>query len=148
MKKWSPLTAEISTIVYPTEMEDKVRELLRSLCGEVSSVKEERFSSHYGYTFKVLTYELPHKSAEELLRRVICSLDRIDLLSLMETLGMRLEGRDLYIRLSKQDLAMGSFKLYKGDPGGYFRLKFSFKRADLEGIREEIMKVERSCTQT
>lgn len=135
-------------MVYPTEVEDKVRELLRSLCGEDCSVKEERFSSHYGYSFKVLTCELPPNSAEELLKRVICSLDKFDLMSLMETLSARLEGRNLYIRLSKQDLAVGVFKLYKGDSGGYLRLKFPFRKADLESIREAITKVGRDCTQT
>ena len=142
------LTAEISTMVYPTEVEDRVRELLLSLCGRDCALEEERFSSHYGYSFKVLTCKLPSEPANNLLRRVICSLDRSDLLSLMETLDTRLEGRNLYIRLSKRDLAIGAFKLYGGDSGGYLRLRFSFRRADPSEIRETIAKVERSCTQT
>ncbi|MEM1984026.1 MAG: RNA-binding domain-containing protein [Candidatus Korarchaeum sp.] len=142
------LTAEISTMVYPTEVEGKVRELLHSLCGEDCSVREERFSSHYGYSFKVLTCEVTPELTVELLKRVICSLDRFDLMSLMETLDTRLEGRNLYIRLSKQDLAMGTFRLYKGDPGGYLRLKFSFDKAVLEDVRDALIKVGRDCTQT
>lgn len=148
MKRVALLTAEISTMVYPTEVEDKVRKLLRSLCGEDCDIKEERFSSHYGYSFKVLTCKVSPKLADELLRKIICSLERSDLISLMETLDTRLEGRNLYIRLSKQDLAMGAFRLYEGDPGGYLRLKFSFGKADLEDIRGMVMKVERDCTQT
>ncbi len=136
------LSAEISTMLYPSEVEERVRSLLLSLCD--CEIREERVSSHYGYSFKVLTCNLSGERAEELLRKVLCSLSESELSSLLDNIDKYVEGRNLYIRLSKQDLALGRFKMYEGDPGGYIRIKFSFKRA-LE--REEMRKVEESCTQ-
>lgn len=141
-------TAEISTMIYPTEVESRVKELILSLCGEGCEIREERFSSHYGYSFRVLTCTLSGEPAESLLRRIICSLDRFDLISLLENLDSHVEGRNLYIRLSKQDLALGRFKLYRGDPGGYLRLRFLLRISGSDRIREEMMRVGEGCTQT
>jgi RNA binding exosome subunit len=136
------LSAEISTMLYPSEVEERVRSLLLSLCD--CEIREERVSSHYGYSFKVLTCNLSGERAEELLRKVICSLSNFELSSLLDNIERYVEGRHLYIRLSKQDLALGRFKIYEGDPGGYIRIKFSFKSAS---EIEEIRKVGESCTQ-
>jgi RNA binding exosome subunit len=138
------LSAEISTMLYPSEVEERVRSLILSLCGDCE-IKEERISSHYGYSFKVLTCDLSGESAEGLLRRVLCSLNELELYSLLDSIDKYIEGRHLYIRLSKQDLALGRFKIYEGGPGGYIRIKFSFK-GSLD-IKEEVRKVEESCTQ-
>lgn len=144
MKRES-FSVEISTMVYPTEVDERVKQLMLSICGGRCEIKEEKFSSHYGYSFKVLSCTLTGIAAEELLRKILCSLEKQDVLSLLRDLSNHLDGRHLYLRLSKQDLALGVFKLYSGDPGGYFRLKFSFRRSDPEEIRASLMRVEEDC---
>ncbi len=133
-------SAEITTMVYPTEMEERVRDLLLELAREKGSLKEEKFTSHYGYSFKILTVKLDKEEAESLLKRIICSLSEFDFFSLMGTLESHIDGRDLYLRLDKQDLALGRYTIFTGDPGGYVRIRLTFRKkaVDLEPVLREM----------
>ncbi|MDK2372512.1 MAG: RNA-binding domain-containing protein [Candidatus Korarchaeota archaeon] len=142
MRPLAPSSAEITTMVYPTELEERVRYLLLTLAGGEGDLKleEEKFTSHYGYSFKVLTVKLGKGAAESLLKRVICFLDELDFLSLMSTLESHVDGRDLYIRLDKQELALGRYELFSGGSGGYVRIKLTFRKkvSDLESLLREV----------
>ncbi len=147
----SPLklsSAEITTMVYPTELEDRVRSILIFLSGENGDIAEERFSSHYGYSFKVLTVRVDWEAAENLFRVLICSLPDYDLELLLRTLQSRMDGRHLYLRLDKQELVDGRHTLYSGGPGGYVRIKFTFSKkiSDLESMIRETRKTCRSTS--
>jgi len=135
-------SAEITTIVYPTELEERVRDLLLTLAEGEGDLKleEEKFTSHYGYSFKILTIKLGKRAAEFLLKRVICFLEEFDFLSLMSTLESHVDGRDLYLRLDKQELALGRYMLFSGGPGGYVRIKLTFRKKvnDLESLLREV----------
>ncbi len=128
MRPLALTSAEITTMVYPTELEERVRDLLLELAGGERGLKEEKFTSHYGYSFKVLTVKLGREAAESLLKRIICSLGEFDFFSLMDTLESHIDGRDLYLRLDKQDLALGRYSLFTGDPGGYVRIRLTFRK--------------------
>ncbi len=136
MPDFSLTSTEITTMVYPTEVEEKVRGTLAKLSGEGIEVKEERFTSHYGYSFKILTAKLDSKKSLSLLRELICGLSDSDFLTLIETLENHLDRRDLYLRLSKQDLALGKMRMYKGGPGGYVRIRISFRKVDPTALKE------------
>jgi len=133
-------SAEITTMVYPTELEERVKELLLTLAGGEGDLKEEKFTSHYGYSFKILTVKLGKEGAESLLKFIVCSLGEFDFISLMETLESHVDGRDLYLRLDKQELALGRHVLFTGGPGGYVRIRLTFRKkvSDLESLLKEV----------
>ncbi|MDK2384630.1 MAG: RNA-binding domain-containing protein [Candidatus Korarchaeota archaeon] len=135
-------SAEINTMVYPTELEERVRDLLFALAGGEGDLKlkEEKFTSHYGYSFKILTVKLGKEAAESLLKRAICFLEELDFLSLMNTLESHVDGRDLYIRLDKQGLALGRYELFSRGLGGYVRIKLTFRKKvnDLKSLLREV----------
>lgn len=135
-------SAEITTMIYPTEVEERVKRILLSLFtpdGEVE-IEERKLTSHYGYSFRELVLKLDRRSAESLLRSLICSLSDYDFLSLMETLESHVDGRNLYIRLDKQELALGRYSLFSGGSGGYVRVKLTF-RGDLNELRSNLSRL-------
>lgn len=134
MQALTPTSAEISTMVYPTEVEDKVRRILLSLSSDVSDIRERKFTSHYGYSFRELSLKLDGSTAESLLRSLVCSLNHQDFHLLMEALENHVDGKNLYIRLDKQELALGRYSLFSGGPGGYVRIKLTF-RGDMKELR-------------
>ncbi|MCD6244349.1 MAG: hypothetical protein J7J65_03840 [Candidatus Korarchaeota archaeon] len=147
MVNFLPRSAELTTMVYPTELEEKVKNIFTYLIGDYFSFREERITSHYGYSFKVLTVKLDGKKAASLLKKVICKMDELDFLKFIDRLGNYVDGRNLYIRLKKQDIILGRFGLYEGESGGYIRIKVTFKRPDLQAIREYIRNMrELECT--
>ncbi len=136
----SPVSAEITVMVYPTEVEDKVKNIILSLIkGEKIEIKEEKFTSYYGYSFKVIEISLNKEEATAILRSIICGLKEYEFLELLEEINSHINGRNLYIRLNKQDLASGRIALYDGSPGGYVRMKFTFRKSILATLKEGLI---------
>ncbi len=125
---------EISTMLYPTEDPSKVLLALKSL--SESEVKESKYTSHYGYSFKVLTIIVrKSKQASEELSKMLSSMDDYDFSRLIEDLESHLDGRTLFIRIDKQEAYLGRIRLFENDPGGYIRIKASFSTSRLKEIR-------------
>ncbi len=146
----SPISAEITVMAYPTEVEDRVKDLILIFSGEESSkIMEDKFTSYYGYSFKVMRISLDEKKAMGALRLIICGLREYEFLELLEGLDSHVDGRNLYIRLNKQDLVFKRIALYDGGPGGYIRAKFTFSKRDLPNLRNYLSSLRDSeCTQT
>ncbi len=145
-----PISAEITTMVYPTEVEDKVKNIIFSLIKEEKiEMKEEKFTSYYGYSFKVIKISLNKEKATTILRSIICSLKEYEFLGLLEDIDSHIDGRNLYIRLDKQDLASGRIALYDGSPGGYVRVKFTFQKSILAALKDGLVDLRGyECMQT
>ncbi len=125
---------EISTMLYPTEDPSRVLSLLKSL--SESDVRESKFTSHYGYSFKVLTVTVKKpKQASEELSKILSSMDDYDFSRLIEGLKSHLDGRTLFIRIDKQEAYLGRIRLFENDPGGYIRVKASLSTNELEEIK-------------
>ncbi len=143
-----PISAEITVMAYPTEVEDKVKGLLLFFAGD-AKIKEDRFTSYYGYSFKIMKASLSKKEAVEALRLIICGLKEYELYDLLNNLESHIEGKNLYIRLNKQDLTFRRIALYNGGPGGYIRVKFTFPKFTPSDLREYLSNLRDSeCTQT
>ncbi len=131
---------EISTMCYPTEDPSKVLSILATL--SEAKPNEQRVSSHYGYSFKVLTViEKSPKKAKEVLSKVISSMDEEEFEELINTLELHMDGRRLFIRIDKQEALLGKTRLYRNDPGGYVRIKVNFNTSNLEDVREFIKEI-------
>ena len=141
-----PPSLEISTMIYPTESGERVREALLLILPGDRAPKEDRITSHYGYSFRILTFKLRGAEAEESMSKVICGLPEYDFNVLLADIESRTSGRDLFIRLSKQELVLGRMRLHWGDPGGYVRLKYTLDVREPDEFREALRELRRRCT--
>ncbi len=130
-----------STFCHSTENPSKVRQaLLNALSLEnikATSITESVVEGHYGNTIGILTYFSEGREAEEIFRRILCSMNRVDRNILKATLKNRVGSKPshIHIRLSKQDAYLGKVVLMDGDDV----IKVS---ATVKGVRkfDELMK--------
>ncbi len=131
------ISAEITVMAYPTEVEDRVKSLILLFAKENNpKIDENNFKSYYGYSFKSIKISLSEKKAVEALKLIICGLRECEFLEFLGNLGSHIDGRNLYIRLNKQDLVFRRIALYDGGPGGYMRVKFTFPKSVLSSLRD------------
>lgn len=138
---------EFSTFVHSTENEGKVLEALtRALPEDLRQVLSQRvviekLEGHYGNVIKVVRLSVSREHGADVLRYILCSMDRTNREILLATLENRVERRRsrLHIRLSKQDLYLG--RVILSDSGDVVKVIASFEGAhhlDLEKIIRDL----------
>lgn len=145
------VTVELSAFSHSTELEERVRvALLNAVPAELRQrlsqrVSAQRVEGYYGNVVTVLKVSASGSAGLEVLRYILCSMDRTDLELLLATASSRIEERRarLHLRLSKQDLYLGRVRLYEG--GDVVKVVASFE--GLRGVElvDYIREVARSC---
>ncbi|MCD6324290.1 MAG: hypothetical protein J7L55_04190 [Desulfurococcales archaeon] len=110
-----------TTFYHSTEDPDKVKTALLNVLFNGGSVDAEISESvvegHYGNRIGILTCVIEGKKAEDVFRRIVCSMNNVDRNILKATLPNRVGVRPshMHIRLSKQDAYLGRIVLLDGD---------------------------------
>jgi len=129
----------VRTFCYPTEERGVVEGLLLGLIpedlAEAVGLERSRLKSAHKYSFGEFRLDLRGKAAADVLIRILASLSESDRLELARSLPDRVEGSRLYLRLDKQELALGATRLYRGGIGGHVHVVASFRGpAPLEAL--------------
>ena len=124
------ISAYIEAFVYPTEDKEKALAALINLAPleirERLSIERISFRSHYGYTLEKITVKLLEEEADAFARYLEGQLDDETKQEILQTLEIRTDDRNLYLRVSKQEAFKGKVKLHYKDPGGQIRIRITY----------------------
>lgn len=113
---------EIETYVHATESLDRVVSVITKLLGNEVPIVIEVMWGHYGNPiFRVYSVITDEDEAITVLTEICRSLTNVDYL--IKTLSSRVDNKDIYLRLSKQWMAMGKYVIDDGDDVVRIRLR-------------------------
>lgn len=123
----------INTLIPP-----HIRESIKP---KVTTVK-----GHYGNEITIIDIRIPKKKAEEVLKKIICSLSNTDRSILLATLESRVDKRTshLYLRISKQEACLGKVRLMDGSDVIKLIVGFN-KLASIEDLRTYLEDLSKEC---
>lgn len=135
----------IRVFSHATEDEKKVKELFSRLVSPEYLKKfppsEERVKGHYGDELIIMRLRVRGKESLSVFERVVKNLPKEDVEYLLLSLERRTHGQNLFLRLDKQALYLGKFRLSQSDP---VHLRFSvrgYSKTFFKDLRSAIMEI-------
>ena len=125
--------AELSCSAHATEDEGKVLAALLNVVPEnlreqyAQAVETTRTMGYHGNPITIYRLVVEGPDANKIFEHVASSLSEEDREYVDSTLSDRLEGRKLYIRVSKQWAYLGRLKVYEGDD--VIKIIFTLRRS-------------------
>lgn len=135
-----PLSVEITTYCHATEDPEKVKAALKELLPlEIREeadkiILEESYKGHFGNPIKILKIKIEKKKAEKVFKHLLKLMKKEDLEYFSVTLDGHVDhNMNVYIRLDKQSVFLGSPRILDSDDVIKIKIKFS-KLASREDI--------------
>jgi len=111
------INLKIEIIVHATEDYQKISD---SLCDifeiESSEITKKEFLGHFGNPILMLHTQMKNDRAEELIKKLISSIPRDDVKSLLSCIDERISDSTLYLRFSKQNFVKKTLTFQEKDP--------------------------------
>lgn len=136
-------SVHIRVFSHATEDEEKVKSLFSKLVSPEYLKKHppvlQRVKGHYGDELVIMTLKVRGKESMSVFEKVVKRLSRSDIDYLLLSLEKRIDGQNLFIRLDKQALYRGEFRLSQADPV-HFRFSVrGYSKTFLKDLRSLIM---------
>ena len=111
------INLKIEIIVHATEDYQKISD---SLCDifeiESSEITKKEFLGHFGNPILMLHIQMKNKKAEKLIKKLISTISRNDIKSLLTGMDERISDSTLYLRFSKQNFVKKTLTFQEKDP--------------------------------
>ena len=111
------INLKIEIIIHATEDYQKISD---SLCDifeiESSEITKKEFLGHFGNPILMLHTQMKNDRAEELIKKLISSIPRDDVKSLLSCIDERISDSTLYLRFSKQNFVKKTLTFQEKDP--------------------------------
>ena len=111
------INLKIEIIVHATEDYQKISD---SLCDifeiESSEITKKEFLGHFGNPILMLHIQMKNKRAEGLIKKLISTISRDDMKSLLADMDERISDSTLYLRFSKQNFVKKTLTFQEKDP--------------------------------
>ena len=111
------ISLKIEVIVHATEDYQKIYD---SLCDvfeiEPGEITKKEFLGHFGNPILMLHTQMKNDRAEELIKKLISSIPRDDVKSLLSCIDERISDSTLYLRFSKQNFVKKTLTFQEKDP--------------------------------
>ena len=111
------INLKIEIIVHATEDYQKISD---SLCDifeiESSEITKKEFLGHFGNPILMLHIQMKNKRAEGLIKKLISTISRDDVKSLLAGMDERISDSTLYLRFSKQNFVKKTLTFQEKDP--------------------------------
>lgn len=131
---------EIRAFQYPSEDPEKVKKTLNAVIdleSEQEELKEESLESHKGAEIKKYEYKTENRSeVREIINRIFNKLNSSD-----DPVKHLNEDGEFYIRLDKQELYKGNFKLTDSGDVVHVKVKIASYPFRMKTIRENLKKL-------